>query len=73
MTAEDIDIELLFSEALKRTAGSDRESWVRQATDGKPELRERLSRLLDAHGRASGFLDEPAFTDPFQTCSAEAF
>jgi serine/threonine protein kinase/WD40 repeat protein len=52
--------EALFAAALERTFAADRRAFLEEACAGDVALRDRLERLLAAHHRASGILDQPA-------------
>jgi eukaryotic-like serine/threonine-protein kinase len=52
-------IEEVFCEALERNA-SERASFLRQASGGDEELCREVESLLEAHQKASEFLEAPA-------------
>jgi serine/threonine protein kinase/lipopolysaccharide biosynthesis regulator YciM len=52
--------ESLFAAALERPTAADRRAFLREACAGDEALRQRLERLLAAHERTLGILDQPA-------------
>ncbi len=50
----------LFSAALERE-GDARRAYLSDVTAGDPDLRREIESLLTSHGRAGGFLNEPAW------------
>ena len=53
------EVEALFAGALDLPE-SERHGWVRAATEGRPDLRDEVESLLQAHASASQFLSSPA-------------
>ncbi len=53
-------INRIFHDALERDAAT-RDTFLREATAGDPDLLREVHTLLASHGRAGGFLDEPAW------------
>jgi eukaryotic-like serine/threonine-protein kinase len=49
----------IFTAALQQPAGNCRIAYLEQVCGGNAELRRRVDLLLDAHEKASGFLDSP--------------
>jgi serine/threonine protein kinase/tetratricopeptide (TPR) repeat protein len=54
--------ESLFAAALERTAVADRRAFLDLACSGDPDLRRRVERLLAAHEKTLGILDQSAGT-----------
>ncbi len=52
--------ESLFAAALERPTAADRRAFLKEACAGDEALRQRLERLLAAHERTLGILDQPA-------------
>jgi WD40 repeat protein/serine/threonine protein kinase len=51
-------IKEIFSRAAEKKSPWERESYLVEACQGQPELRQEVDGLLQAHERAGGFLDE---------------
>jgi hypothetical protein len=58
-------IERLFCEAIEIASPENRQAFVNEACRGNPVLRKRVLRLVDAHFKASHFLD---IQGPFEHC-----
>src|SRR5712671_4338766 len=54
------ELRAIFCAALDRTTPTGRAGYLDEACQGKPDLRQRVEALLQAHEEASGFLQEPA-------------
>src|SRR5262249_34877483 len=54
------ELRAIFCAALDRSTPRERADFLKEACQGKPELRLRVEALLQAHGEASGFLQEPS-------------
>jgi hypothetical protein len=50
------DVKALFTQALKRPEGPERDAYLARACDGDAALRRRVEELLEALGRASDVL-----------------
>jgi hypothetical protein len=50
----------IFIAALEKDDPAERAAYLEQACAGDPALRQRIERLLQAHGRPDGFLEGPA-------------
>jgi serine/threonine protein kinase/WD40 repeat protein len=53
------ELRAIFCAALDRDSPPERAAYLDQACQGKPELRQRVEALLQAHAQASDFLQEP--------------
>jgi serine/threonine protein kinase/WD40 repeat protein len=53
------ELRAVFCAALDRNTPPERADYLDEACHGKPELRQRVEALLQAHEEASGFLQEP--------------
>jgi serine/threonine protein kinase len=53
-------VDAIFSEALQRAPGQERAAYLDGVCSGDAELRDRVERLLRAHGDAESFLESPA-------------
>src|ERR1043165_1118915 len=51
-------LRTIFNEALERPSGEQREQFLKQACGDDDDLRRRVAELIQAHDRASGFLDD---------------
>src|SRR5262245_51053595 len=58
--ADSSSIDQLFSEALACAPGPERTAYLDRVCKDDQPLRERLERLLRAHGDAESFLESPA-------------
>src|SRR5262245_46415298 len=54
------ELRAIFCAALDRGTPPERVAYLDEACHGKPELRQRVEALLQAHEDASGFLQEPS-------------
>jgi serine/threonine protein kinase/WD40 repeat protein len=54
------ELRAVFCAALDRNTPRERAAYLDGACHGKPELRQRVEALLQAHEQASGFLQEPS-------------
>ena len=63
--------ESLFAASLERTLAADRQAFLKEACAGDVALRERVERLLAAHQKTRGILDQQTGTPgSWQTCRA---
>jgi serine/threonine protein kinase len=53
-------VESIFHAALQKGSGEERAAYLSEACAGNEELRRRVERLLEAHPKVGGFLEEPA-------------
>ncbi|NNE42854.1 MAG: protein kinase, partial [Gemmatimonadetes bacterium] len=71
MSGRSVTEEQVFSRALDLDA-EERARYLDEACAGNPDLRSRVQTLLDADGRAAGFLAEPVqITDAFSHAAVE--
>jgi serine/threonine protein kinase/WD40 repeat protein len=54
------ELRAVFCAALDRQTAAERADYLDEACQGRPELRQRVEALLQAHEEASGFLQEPS-------------
>ena len=55
-----MDEESLFAAALEKSTAGGRQAFLEEACAGDIALRQRVERLLAAHEKAVGILDQPA-------------
>src|SRR5437868_5524707 len=55
-----LELRAVFCEALDRKTPEELAAYLDQACLGRPELRAQVEELLQAHGEASGFLQDPS-------------
>ena len=60
----------VFHAPMTRTAG-ERHAFLEEACLGDEALRQQLEQLLEAHERADGFLEAPAFSDGIRLLAAD--
>lgn len=54
-----LNVDTLFCEAIAIDDAAARLAFIEQASDGNPELRQQLEKLVSAHFRAGEFLQQP--------------
>src|SRR5262245_43010785 len=59
MPGPQADLRAIFCEALDRKTPQEQAEYLAQACQGRPELRAQVEELLQAHGEAGSFLQEP--------------
>jgi hypothetical protein len=67
------ELRAIFCAALDRKTPRERADYLDETCRGKPELRQRVEALLQAHEEASGFLGEPAEKQGIEAGGPRAF
>jgi serine/threonine protein kinase len=60
MPAKEPSVDEVFDEAMRRQPGEERTQYLDAACSEDSEKRQRVERLLQAHGEAGSFLELPA-------------
>jgi serine/threonine protein kinase/Tol biopolymer transport system component len=61
MGNEPKDIKVIFSEALEKQTDNERSAYLTKVCGDDANLREKIEKLLRAHGKAGDFLEAPLF------------